>query len=108
MQIHKAARQFLPEDLAITEFEVLAPYFQELVDREIHTLNDFDHWLLDRSELDAVLEEDLAWRYIRMSIHTQDEQLREAYNFFVSKIQPELAPLEDQLNQKLMALPFLE
>lgn len=43
-----------------------------------------------------------------MSIHTQDEQLREAYNFFVSKIQPELAPLEDQLNQKLMALPFLE
>jgi oligoendopeptidase F len=64
--------------------------------------------LKDRSELDAVLEEDMAWRYIRMSIHTQDEQLREAYNFFVSKIQPELAPLEDQLNQKLMALPFLE
>lgn len=108
MQIQKAARQFLPEDLAITEFEVLAPYFQELVEREIHTLNDFDHWLLDRSELDAVLEEDLAWRYIRMSINTQDEQLREAYNFFVTKIQPELAPLEDQLNQKLMALPFLE
>ena len=108
MQIHKAARQFLPEDLAITEFGLLAPYFQELLDREIHTLNDFDHWLLERSELDAVLEEDLAWRYIRMSINTQDEQLREAYNFFVSKIQPELAPLEDQLNQKLMALPFLE
>ena len=108
MQIQKAARQFLPEDLAITEFEVLAPYFQELVEREIHTLNDFDHWLLHRSELDAVLEEDLAWRYIRMSINTQDEQLREAYNFFVTKIQPELAPLEDQLNQKLMSLPFLE
>lgn len=108
MQIHKAARQFLPEDLAITEFGLLAPYFQELLDREIHTLNDFDHWLLERSELDAVLEEDLAWRYIRMSINTQDEQLREAYNFFVSKIQPELAPLEDQLNHKLMALPFLE
>ena len=108
MQIQKAARQFLPEDLAITEFGVLAPYFHELVNREIHTLNDFDNWLKDRSELDAVLEEDLAWRYIRMSIHTQDEQLREAYNFFVSKIQPELAPLEDQLNQKLMALPFLE
>jgi oligoendopeptidase F len=108
MQIQKAARQFLPEDLVITEFEVLAPYFQELLEREIHTLNDFDHWLLDRSEIDAVLEEDLAWRYIRMSINTQDEQLREAYNFFVTKIQPELAPLEDQLNQKLMALPFLE
>lgn len=108
MQIQKAARQFLPEDLAITEFGVLAPYFQELLDREIKTLNDFDKWLLDRSELDAVLEEDLAWRYIRMSISTQDEALREAYTNFVTQIQPELAPLEDQLNQKLMALPFLD
>ncbi len=108
MQIHKAARQFLPEDLAITEFKVIEPFFQELLERPVQNLNDFDNWLKDRSELDAVLEEDMAWRYIRMSIHTQDEQLREAYNFFVSKIQPELAPLEDQLNQKLMALPFLE
>ena len=108
MQIHKAARQFLPEDLAITEFKVIEPFFQELLERPVQNLNDFDNWLKDRSELDAILEEDMAWRYIRMSIHTQDEQLREAYNFFVSKIQPELAPLEDQLNQKLMALPFLE
>mgnify|MGYP000444842153 FL=1 len=108
MQIQKAARQFLPEDLVITEFGVLAPYFQELLDREIKTLSDFDHWLKDRSELDAVLEEDLAWRYIRMSISTQDEALREAYTYFVTQIQPELAPLEDQLNQKLMALPYLD
>ena len=90
MQIQKAARQFLPEDLVITEFGVLAPYFQELLNREINTLNDFDHWLKDRSELDAVLEEDLAWRYIRMSISTQDESLREAYTNFVTQIQPEL------------------
>ena len=108
MQLQKAARQFLPEDLVITEFGVLAPYFQELLDREIKTLSDFDHWLKDRSELDAVLEEDLAWRYIRMSISTQDEALREAYTYFVTQIQPELAPLEDQLNQKLMALPYLD
>ena len=108
MQIQKAARQFLPEDLVITEFGVLSPFFQELLNREIKTLDNFDHWLQDRSELDAVLEEDLAWRYIRMSISTQDEALREAYTNFVTQIQPELAPLEDQLNQKLMALPFLD
>ena len=108
MEIQKATRQFLPEDLAITEFKVIEPYFQDLLQRPIATLHDFDKWLKDRSELDAVLEEDLAWRYIRMSIHTQDELLREAYNFFVTQIQPELAPLEDQLNQKLVALPFLD
>jgi len=107
MQITKAARQFLPENLAITEFGVLAPFFQELLEREIKDLKDFDQWLSDRSELDAVLEEDLAWRYIRMSIDTTKAELRDAYNQFVTQIQPELAPLEDQLNQKLMALPFI-
>jgi oligoendopeptidase F len=108
MKIQKAARQFLPEDLAITDFGVLTPYFQELLGRQITNLAEFDRWLLDRSELDAVLEEDLAWRYIRMSINTADTELRAAYTAFVTQIQPELAPLEDQLNQKLAGLPFLQ
>lgn len=107
MHISKAARQFLPEDLAITDFQVLSPYFQDLLQRPIQNIEDFDKWLYDRSELDAVLEEDLAWRYIRMSIDTTQTELRDAYNQFVTQIQPELAPLEDQLNQKLMALPFI-
>lgn len=108
MKIQKAARQFLPEDLAITDFGVLTPYFQELLERQITNLAEFNRWLLDRSELDAVLEEDLAWRYIRMSINTADTELRAAYTAFVTQIQPELAPLEDQLNQKLAGLPFLQ
>ncbi len=107
MKIEKRARQFLPENLAITDFEVIEPFFQDLLARKIAAIQDFDQWLADRSELDAILEEDLAWRYIRMSINTQDEQLRAAYNDFVSKIQPKLAPLEDQLNQKLVKIPFL-
>ena len=107
MAIQKAARQFLPEDLAITDFAVIRPYFEELLQRSIQTSTEFDKWLLDRSELDAVLEEDLAWRYIRMSIDTANTELREAYTHFVTQIQPELAPYEDQLNQKLVGLPFL-
>ena len=108
MKIEKRARQFLPENLAITDFTVIEPFFQDLLQRHITSVQAFDKWLTDRSELDAILEEDLAWRYIRMSINTQDEQLRAAYNDFVTKIQPELAPLEDQLNQKLIAIPFLQ
>ncbi len=107
MNIQKTARQFLPEDLAITDFTVLSPYFENLLSREISTSSEFDQWLQDRSELDAVLEEDLAWRYIRMSIDTTKAELRDAYTHFVTQIQPELAPLEDKLNQKLIALPFV-
>lgn len=108
MNIQKQARQFLPENLVITGFEVIEPFFQDLLNRKINSQEDFQNWLRDRSELDAVLEEDAAWRYIRMSINTQDEALRASYTQFVTEIQPQLAPLDDQLNQKLVAQPYLD
>lgn len=108
MQIQKAARQFLPEDLTISNFEDIEPYFTDLLMRNIDALDAFDKWLLDRSELDAVLEEDLAWRYIKMSIDTANEALRDSYTQFVTQIQPKLAPFDDQLNEKLLASPFLK
>jgi oligoendopeptidase F len=106
MIIQKNKRQFLHENLSIQAWEDLKPYFDDLLARELHSLAEFERWLSDRSELDAVLEEDLAWRYIRMSIETSNEERSSAYTFFVTKIQPELAPLEDALNRKFMDCPF--
>jgi oligoendopeptidase F len=106
MIIHKNKRYFLNEDLSIQAWEDLKPYFDDLLSRELNGLEEFERWLSDRSELDAVLEEDLAWRYIRMSIETSNEERSSAYTFFVTKIQPELAPLEDALNRKFMDCPF--
>lgn len=106
MIIQKNPRKFLSESLIIQAWEDLKPSFDDLLERNIETKDSFDQWLQDRSELDAVLEEDLAWRYIRMSIETSNEALASAYTFFVTKIQPELAPLEDALNRKFMESPF--
>ncbi len=106
MIIQKNKRYFLDEDLSIQSWEDLKSYFDDLLAREIDSKEKFERWLSDRSELDAVLEEDLAWRYIRMSIETNNEELASAYTFFVTKIQPELAPLDDALNRKFMGSPF--
>jgi oligoendopeptidase F len=106
MIIEKNKRQFISEDLTIESWEDLKPYFENLTNREIHSKVDFEKWLSDRSELDAVLEEDLAWRYIQMSIETNNETRANAYTFFVTKIQPELAPFDDALNRKFMESPF--
>ncbi|MEN9987436.1 MAG: hypothetical protein RLZZ585_475 [Bacteroidota bacterium] len=106
MIIEKNKRQFLNEDLSIQSWEDLKSYFDDLLARDIDSKEKFERWLNDRSELDAVLEEDLAWRYIRMSIETNNEELASAYTFFVTKIQPELAPLDDALNRKFMDSPY--
>lgn len=106
MNISKPVRSFVAADLAIDSWESIETYYQDLLNRSIETLPDFKQWLRDQSELEAVLEENAAWRYIRMTIDTTDKELSEAYTFFVTEIQPKLAPFEDKLNQKLANSPF--
>lgn len=107
MQITKTPRNFLPETLNINKFDDLKPYFEELNNRTIDTLDSLKKWLKDKSELDAVLEEDMAWRYIRLSIDTKNEELTKSYQQFVAEIQPHISPYEDLLNRKLLASPVL-
>ncbi len=106
MDIQKPTRTFVSESLKITSWESIKPFFYDLLQREIESKDDFLKWLKDKSELEAVIEEEAAWRYIKMTIDTRDEALTKDYTFFVTKIQPELAPLENQLNEKLVSIPF--
>jgi oligoendopeptidase F len=106
MKIKKIKRSFVKEDLVIDSWEKIKIYFENLLSREIKSEDDLVKWLSDRSELDAVLEEDSAWRYIRMTIDTRDSLLSESYTFFVTKIEPEIAPYEDKLNKKLLDCSF--
>lgn len=108
MKIQKEPRIFVAENLVIDSWESIKNYFEDLLQRTISTKEDYLKWLQDKSELEAVLEEDAAWRYIKMTIDTRDEKLSNAYTFFVTKIQPELAPYEDQLNKKLADSPYFE
>lgn len=108
MKIEAPKRKFIAPDLKITSWEDVKPYVEQLHNRSIESEVDFKQWLHDRSELDAVLEEDAAWRYIQMTIDTRDEALSKAYTLFISEIQPELAPWEDKLNQKMMSSPYVE
>ncbi|PCJ84390.1 MAG: oligoendopeptidase F [Flavobacteriales bacterium] len=100
-------RKFLNDTLKITAWEVLEPFFEDLKKRKINAVEELEKWLKDRSELEAVLEEDLAWRYIKMSIDTADESLTKSYEFFVQEINPKVAPYSNELDKKLLDCPLL-
>jgi oligoendopeptidase F len=106
MKIQKNPRTYISPELNIKSFEELLPYLNELSSREINSKEAFLTWLSDKSELDAVLEEDQAWRYIKMSIDTKNKDHADSYNFFVTEIQPKLAPFDDLLNNKLSENAF--
>lgn len=101
-------RKFLPKDFAVTTWDAVKPYYDNLRNREINSAEDLRKWFRDRSELEAVLSENLAWRYIKMTCDTTDEKLRESYNEFITQIEPKIAPVSNELNKKALASSYLE
>jgi oligoendopeptidase F len=103
----KPIRHFLAQDLIIDSWKKIAPFFIDLKEREIASAKQLEKWLLDRSELEAALSEDFAWRYIKMTCDTTNQLLTDDYNVFVSEIDPHISPYSNELNSKLVESPFL-
>jgi oligoendopeptidase F len=104
--IHKKARTYIPQTLEI-KWENLEPIYQELCNRTIDSVEELEQWLRDRSELEAALEEDFAWRYIRMTCDTANEELLQNFQYFATEIEPKTAPYSNELNKKLVASDYI-
>jgi oligoendopeptidase F len=109
MQINTdVKRTYLPESLQINSWEDIAGFFEELADRNIKNPDDLRQWFRDRSELEAFISEDAGWRYIRMTCDTANEEYQKAYSYFISEIEPKIAPFSNKLNKKALESPFLD
>lgn len=99
--------RFVPSDINYSDPDSVVKLFRMLEQREPASIDEFEKWIRDFSELESVLHEELAWRYIKSSCNTADENAEAAYDFFVSEIEPLTAPWFQKLHQKLLASPFI-
>jgi len=105
---NKLARTFLPTDFEITDWESIKIYYDQLMEAEPQGVEELEKYLKRRNELDGIVSEEYAWRYIRMTCNTQDEKIKEAFQFFVKEIIPHISVYEDKLNRKLAANPYFD
>ncbi len=103
--IHKRERKYIPAELEI-KWETLEPIYTELLNRDIKSVDELEKWLQDRSEIEAALEEDFAWRYIRMTCDTNSEELLQNFQYFATEIEPQIAPFNNKLNEKFIASDY--
>jgi oligoendopeptidase F len=99
-------RNFVKPDFTVTTWDLLKPYFDELLHRKIGSKEELEKWLKDNSELSAVISENMAWRYIKMTCDTANKELRDSFNDFIQNIEPHMAPIGNELNKKLVDCPF--
>ncbi|MCJ8210160.1 M3 family oligoendopeptidase [Mucilaginibacter sp. RS28] len=105
--IHKKQKHYIPENLEM-QWGNLEPLFVELRDRAINSVEELEQWLRDRSEVEAALEENFAWRYIKMTCNTADENLLKDFQYFATEIEPKIAPYSNELNKKLVNSEFFD
>jgi len=98
-------RNYLSKNFTINVWADLEPIYTELLNRKISSAPELEKWMLDVNELEAAVSENFAWRYIKMSCDTENETLNKSYEFFVTEIEPKIAPLTDKLNKKLISPP---
>ncbi len=101
-------RNFIDKNQKINNWEDIKPYLDDLQNREIKSSEELLKWWKDRSETDAFLEEEMAWRYIKMSCDTTDKNLSDSFNFFVSEIEPKVSEYADILDKKFINSKFLK
>lgn len=105
--IKKAERVFLPAHFSLTDWASVEPYFISLAERDITSLQQLEKWLLDQSELEAVVSENACWRQIRMTCDTENKELEASFKDYYINIQPNVQRYADVLNRKLMNAPAL-
>ena len=104
----KIKRSFVSKDLKINKWGDIAPFFLELKQSEIKSVKDLKKLLKDRSELEAILEEEVAWRYIKSTCDTKNKEIAESFEYFISEIEPEINKESNVLDKKIYKSEFLK
>ena len=95
-------RQFVPCDVDLSDISQVVMLYNKLYERDITSVEQLESFLLDRSELDAVLGQYEAVLYIRMTCQTDDQVRANEYKKFIETILPAVKPLADKLDRKYL------
>ena len=106
ISIERKNRIFVSEEFVPEKWQTIEPYYKQLLDTEFYDAASFQNWLGKISELEAIISENAGWRYIRMTCDTANKEYQDAYSYFVSEIEPRIAPLNHQLNEKIINCPY--
>lgn len=97
----RPTRHFLDDNFETKTFEVLRPYYEDLLNREINNVGELKKWLRDFSEMQSIVGEEIRWRYVKTSIDTTDKKAQDSLTAFYQDIEPQSKVYRNQLKSKI-------
>lgn len=92
---------FIPADFKISDWNSIEPYFNQLDKMPLENEEELNRFLLCKSELEMAIDEDQAWRYIRVNIDTRDEDSKKSFEYFIDEIEPKVESWFNRIDRKL-------
>lgn len=89
-------------------WEQIAPEFDELLTREVSSLEALKTWIDDTDTVEAKLQNDFAWRYIHQTTYTTSEKYKQSYEKFLETIYPNWIKISDKLGRKLVENKYID
>ena len=91
---------FVPAEIDATAWANIEPLFKALLERPVESAEQFERWLIDRSELDAACSEAEANLYISMTCDTNDQEAAGAFTKFIEEVSPKIKPASFELDKR--------
>lgn len=107
-KITKKKRIFFSESFDITNWENVKPELEKLLQEPINSEKELLHFLEQVGEFSDILNEEEAWRYIKMTQFASDKQYSKAFNEFQAEVVSQTKPYFFQFNRKFYDSPHRE
>lgn len=95
---------FVPTRIDATRWEQIEPLLKALLERPVASAAELERWLIDRSELEAAINEAESDLYINMTCDTENKAAQDAYAHYIESIPPKLKPVLFELDKRQVEL----
>ncbi|WGS64879.1 M3 family oligoendopeptidase [Marinitoga aeolica] len=104
-KIEKKPRKYFKKEINLNIWEEVKGELEKLLNEKINSVEDLLTFLEKWSELESILSEEMAWRYIRMTCDTKEENSK-AFNEFYANIASPAQEYDFLLKKKFYDSPF--
>lgn len=101
-------RRFYQEKISLQNPAVVEAELQKLLNREIHSVEDLEQWLLAETELYEAVREVLSGDYIAFNRYNNDQEIKKRYKHNQEVISPILKKYHALFDKKFYDSPYRE
>lgn len=98
--------KFYDYNFKTDQWDFVKKELEDLLNFSLNSKNDLITFLEKNSELNELIADEMAWRYIRMTCQSDNEALEKAFNDFQEQIISPMQSYDFQLKKKFYDSPF--